>query len=264
MKKILLLSAVTALFFACGSPEEKAVEYPKNNDWNSQNLKGTVKMVETVSYTPDSTGAIGAPDSCCASVEMFDEQGYSTNYERKTAAGTISESSTMTRYEGGQMKEMINMRDGKQSMRFAIDIDADGKYTKASRYDSTNTMDLYYDGITENEFGAVLTGTGHKPDGSVSESFVNKQQGALYIGGIGKDSTGKTTFESTVELNDKGDMVKSTTMNVGKDSTTTKVETMTYDAYDEQGNWTQRTTYDDKGKATKVEKRTITYYEKKE
>jgi inorganic pyrophosphatase len=49
---------------------------------------------------------------------------------------------------------------------------------------------------------------------------------------------------------------------MAKDSTTTKTTTFKYDSYDEQGNWTQRTTFDDKGKATKVIKRTHTYYKK--
>jgi len=45
-----------------------------------------------------------------------------------------------------------------------------------------------------------------------------------------------------------------------KDSTKTEVVTYKYDATDDKGNWTQRTTYNDKGKATKMVKRTITYF----
>jgi hypothetical protein len=43
--------------------------------------------------------------------------------------------------------------------------------------------------------------------------------------------------------------------------TKTEKKTYKYDHYDEKGNWTQRTAYDDKGKPTKVVKRSFTYYE---
>jgi len=77
-----------------------------------------------------------------------------------------------------------------------------------------------------------------------------------------KDSVGKMVYSYKAELNDKGEVAKSTSVEVGKDSTTTKVNTFTYDSFDEQGNWTQRTTYDEKGKATKVVKRAFTYFKK--
>ena len=80
------------------------------------------------------------------------------------------------------------------------------------------------------------------------------------VTGTVTDSTGKTSYTGSVKLNDKGDPIEETTTTPEKDSTKTEVVTYKYDATDDKGNWTQRTTYNDKGKATKVIKRTITYF----
>jgi hypothetical protein len=77
-----------------------------------------------------------------------------------------------------------------------------------------------------------------------------------------KDSTGKVKSSSSYKYNDKGEQVEASNTNITKDSTTTTVTKYTYEAHDEMGNWTQRTTWDDKGKATAVTKRTYTYRKK--
>ncbi len=79
-----------------------------------------------------------------------------------------------------------------------------------------------------------------------------------------KDSTGKVKISSSYKYNDKGEQTEVSNTTITKDSTTTKVTKYTYDAHDEQGNWTQRTTWDDKGKATRVVKRSYTYSKKEE
>ena len=94
----------------------------------------------------------------------------------------------------------------------------------------------------------------------IKSTFDMKYDGPHFIGGTVTDSTGKTSYTGSVKLNDKGDPIEETTTTLEKDSTKTEVVTYKYDATDDKGNWTQRTTYNDKGKATKVIKRTITYF----
>lgn len=257
-------AALAALFCACGTPAEKAAETEvvKYSDWKAQNLKGMVKSIETTSFTPDSTGAVSTPDSCCVEMETYDEKGYTTGYSSKTLTGLPSDEMSMSRHAGGQWKEMVNKKDGKTLSTFSIAIDADGKYIGAKEFDSSGTLTSYYTDLTEDADGNVTGGIMHNPDSSVKSSFEAKYNNGMQISNIAKDSTGKVVFEYNSELNDKGDIIKTTTKETGKDSTTTKVETFTYDSYDEQGNWTQRTTYDEKGKATKVRKRVIAYYTK--
>lgn len=250
------------ILVSCKDSKKETTAVVKNNDWTSQNLKGMVKSTEQTTYTPDSAGKTGEMDSCCIVTEEYDDKGYTTSSTRKDSKGNNGETTTMTRYEKGQMKAVTYSKSGKNTGGMEIDIDKDGKYSGARELDSAGKLLFYYTGITEDEYGAVTSGTRHKPDSSVFGTFKNEYKNGIQVGNSYTDSSGKEMSSSKSELNDKGDVVKTTETNAGKDSTTTTVTTYTYDSWDEQGNWTQRTTYNDKGKATKVTKRTLTYYKK--
>ncbi len=261
MKKLFLAIATTAFLFACNSGEKEAV-VAKNSDWYSQNLKGMVQTMEQSSYTPDSTGKIGEMDSCCIDLDEFDEKGYMLKSVSKDSKGTITWENTMEHYEKGQDKSFTTMKDGKLRSTFNIAIDENGKYTSAQSLDSAGKVRFYYTDLTEDEDGNVTSGKGYNPDSTFSSSFASEYKNGESVSNTSTDSTGKVTFSSKSELNDKGYVAKRTSTRVGKDSTTITVVTYTYDSFDETGNWTQRTTYDDKGKATKVDKRTYTYFKK--
>jgi len=261
MKKLLLLMLTGMVIVSCKN-STKETTVIKNNDWTSQNLKGMVKSTEQTTYTPDSTGKTGEMDSCCIVTEEYDEKGYTTSSTRKDSKGNAGETTNFTRYDKGQMKSVSNSKAGKTTGGMEIEIDKDGKYSGARELDSAGKLLFYYTGITEDEYGAVTSGTRHKADSSVVGTFKNEYVKGIQVGNSYTDSSGKLVYSSKSELNDKGDIAKTTETNVSKDSTTTTVTTYKYDSMDEQGNWTQRTSYNDKGKATKVTKRTITYYKK--
>lgn len=261
MKKILLALAIGAFLFSC-STKKTETEAAKNSDWTGEHLKGKVQSYEQTSYTPDSAGTIGAMDSCCVEIRNYDEKGYNTSLQNKDSKGTLKNETTISRYDGGQAKEIVTMENGKKASSFSIDINKDGKYSGARGYDSTGKLTSFYTDLKEDDYGAVTSGVEHKPDSSVKSSFTTEYDKGMQVGSTAKDSSGKETFSFKADLNDKGDIIKSTTTNVGKDSTTTDLTTFKYDSYDDEGNWTQRTTYNDKGKATKVVKRVYTYYKK--
>lgn len=259
MKKLLLACLTATILFACNNEEKKA-EVAKNSDWFGDNLKGMVQSIEETDYTPDSTGKIGEMDSCCINVEQYDNKGYITSNTQKDSKGNISEESTMARYEKGQVKEFSNTKDGKMTGGFKIQVDDMGKYSGAQEIDSTGNVSFFYTDLGEDENGAVTTGKRHKADSTFFGTFYNEYKNGVQVGNRFTDSTGKEVSNSKSELNDKNDVIKRTNTNVGKDSTVTKVTTYKYDSYDETGNWTQRSTYDEAGKLTKVTKRTLTYY----
>lgn len=261
MKKLLFALTIGSFLFSC-SNEKKETEVAKNSDWVGQNLKGKVQTQEQTSYTPDTTGKIGEMDSCCVITQQFDENGYAISSHSKDSKGNLKEETTISHYDSGQAKDIVTMKDGKKSSSFSIQIDENGKYSGAQAYDSTGKLTSFYTDLKEDDYGQVTAGTEHKPDSSIKSSFISEYTKGIQTGGSGKDSSGKTTYTYKNELNDKGDVVKYTDTDNGKDSTTTKVTTFKYDSYDDEGNWTQRTSYDDKGKATKVLKRTYTYYKK--
>ncbi len=261
MRKLFFAITVGALLVSC-SNNKKETEAAKNSDWTSQNLKGNVQSFEETSYTPDSTGKIDAMDSCCIEIQNFDDKGYTKSYQSKDSKGTLKSETTLSHYEGGRAKEVVNMENGKKVNVISIELDKDGKYSAVQVHDSSGKLTNFYTDLKENDYEETTAGTEHKADSSVASSFESDYNKGIQVGSTGKDSSGKVTFTYKAELNDKGDVVKATTTNITKDSTTTKVITYKYDSYDDQGNWTQRTTYNDKGKATKVVKRKYTYYKK--
>jgi hypothetical protein len=258
MKKFFFLVSSAVVLFACNN--DKTAATAKNTDLNQQNLKGKVQTIEESSYAVDSTGKMGAKDSS-VTLSDFDEKGYQSKQTTKNSAGMVTDETTITHFDNGATKEVTGTSKGKQTFRFVIDIDSSGKYSGAKSYDSTGSQASYFKGLTQDEFGNVLTGTEYKMDNSVKSSFINScDKNGHSTGSVGKDSTGKETFHSTSKLNDKGDVIETTTMTVIKDSTKTETTSYKYDSYDDKGNWTQRTTYNDKGKPTKIIKRTVTYY----
>lgn len=259
MKKILFLLLAAAVFTACSNEEKKTTDAPKNTSLITQNLKGKVQRYEVSSSTIDSTGASKADST--KYVNEFDEKGYQTSSVTKDLNDKVKQSQTFTHYEGGQVKGVVYKNsDGKQTMKWEMTIDSNGKYNGATVYDSAGKVSSIWKELKENEYGQVTAGTEYKENGSVKSSFANNYDKAIYTGGIVKDSSGKETLRNTIKLNDKGDASEQTRTTVTKDSTKTKKFTYKYDSYDEKGNWTQLTTFDEKGKPIKVTKRTFTYY----
>ncbi|MCB0777309.1 MAG: hypothetical protein KDB99_13430 [Chitinophagaceae bacterium] len=263
MRKLSFFLATFLILAACNNSGKDTTSAVTWHDLESENLKGDIASYEETSYKVDSMGNIGEADSCCADVTEYDENGNSIKNVSKDKNGTISGETVMTRHPNGQFKSMSSTKDGKSNGGFRVDIDADGKITLAVAIDSTGKDDVYYTDVTMNDVGEV-TGWKQYDKDSVfrmqGESVYDKHQ---MLSNTIKDSVGTVKNSSTSKYNDKGELIESSFTNVGKDSTTTKVTKYTYDAHDEMGNWTQRTTMED-GKPTKIVKRTYTYRKEEE
>ncbi len=229
---------------------------PKNTELLAYNLKGKVQQTDETATTIDSLG-VSKSDST-VTVTLFDSIGYQTESYTKDASGKKVSEQLFKRNPDGSIAEFKSLKDGKQVSRLTTEM-KDGKYTGGKNYDSTDKQDAYYTDLGNTEYGQVNEGKQHFMDGRVKGTFSSKYQGPLYIGGSSTDSTGKTDYTGTVTLDDKGNTVSetTTTMNIG----VSKTETNTYKyEFDEKGNWTMRTTFNDKGKPTKITKRTISYF----
>ena len=226
-------------------------------DISAENLKGKVQQVETDTYLVDSaTGKMDKLDS--KSIETFDENGYTASYSNFT---TKDSATMLYKYEhnaNGFMLGMVTTKNDKPFSSMKIEVDSLGKYSLATSFDSTGKMDVFYDEITSNEYGQVLSAKGHHPDSTLKMSFINNYDSIYYTGGKSKDSVGKLTYSSSIQLNDKKDPAQMDETSVTRDSTTNTNTTYAYDTWDDKGNWTQQTA-SEKGKPKKIIKRTITY-----
>lgn len=259
MKKMLIIVAGLFILSCNNEKDKEATSEMMPNDLVQSELKGDIALIEETPYKVDSTGAMGEIDSCCISIEEYDEKGYLVKATSKTSAGTISNESVMTHHPNGAWKGMTSMKDGKMQNSMETSMDDKGMYTAAVAKDSSGNLDVYYTDISQTAFGGVTGWKQYDKDSVFRMTGESKYDNYRQVEFITKDSVGNVKSSGTSKYNDKGERIENTFTNVGKDSTTTKVTKYTYETHDDMGNWTQRTTWDDEGKATKIVKRTYTY-----
>lgn len=260
MKRIVFILAGLFFLAACNNSEDKAADKKvKYSDLVNEQLKGNIESIEDSPYQVDSTGKIGAMDSCCIDVTQYDENGNSVKYSSKDSKGTVKRESVFSRHENGLWTGSTDTKDGKPSGSMKVTVDDKGQYTVAQTTDSTGKPDIYYTGITQNEYGQVLGWKQFDKDSVFRQSGESKYEKNLFIGFTAKDSLGNVKSSGASKFNDKGEQIEFANTNITKDSTTTNVTKYTYETHDEMGNWTQRTEWNDKGKAVKITKRAYIY-----
>jgi hypothetical protein len=163
------------------------------------------------------------------------------------------------RHENGLWKGTTDTKYGKAMFSMDTKLNDKGEYVLAESSDSTGKRDYYYTDLTQSEYGQVMHWKQFDKDSIFRMEGDNKYDKNLWMGFTGKDSVGKVKSSSVAKYNDKGEQVEVSNTNVTKDSTTTHVTKYTYDAHDDMGNWTQRTEWNEQGKAVKIIKRAYTY-----
>lgn len=258
MKKIFLILA--GFFAVTCNDNDQTDATPKNSDLIQQNLKGKIQHLEEEPYKVDSIGKVRELDSCCIEISDFDEKGYLTRYHTKDGNQAIKDDFTYTRHENGLMKGWVKATDGKKKASLSIQLTKDGRYGDGQSYDSTGKMDAYYTNVKDNEYNLVTEIKKYKPDSTLEFSWSHMYDKNIWVSTTKTDSSGKIVVSRKAKNDEKGNIIELTRIDVKKDSTTTRVTTYKYDSYDEEGNWTQRTEYNDKGRPVKIVKRNITYY----
>lgn len=264
MKKFSIVLILAFIAFSCNEKKEASTTH---TDWMVDNLKGEVRKIVETPYKVDSTGKIGDMDSCCIDEIDYDSTGNIVKVTSKDSKGNISSEEAFTKYENGLFKEIINTKNGKVASRISIQGE-NGKYSTAQEYDSTGKLSSYYTDIKANEYNQVTSMKRYNTDSTLKSSFETEYDKQIFKGQVNKDSSGKEISRSSAKVDDKGNQVEFSRTatekddKTKKDTTTTKVTKYTYESYDEQGNWTQRTSIDEKGKPSKIVKREITYYKK--
>lgn len=264
MKK-LLIAFIAISFLACNNESETSTASKvKYNEIAAEMLKGDIASYTETTYKTDSTGKIGEMDSCCAADVRIDENGNYIGWTEKDIKGKITNDYTYTRYDDGLFKGYKNTKGGKSLEGLETQTNDKGEYTGAQEFDSTGKLAYYYTNITANEYGQVTAWKQYDKDSVFRETGEGKYDKTLQTSFVIKDSVGKIKSSYAYKYNDKGEQIENSATTVTKDSTTTKVTKYTYDTHDDMGNWTQRTEWDDKGKAVKIIKRVYTYRPKEE
>ena len=256
MKKFSFLVVVAVIAFSCSESKQEAA---KNTDWLQNNLLGKVEQTTETTYKTDSTGKTGEQDSCCVVTVKYDEKGYSSAYTSIDIAGTDKVEGVFSHDDKGSFTGQKYTKNGKPQSSLTVQFE-NGKPSGAQEFDSANKMTFYYTDVTLNDYERLTGFKQYKPDSTLKMSLANTYDKQFLNGTIVKDSVGKETYSSDLKLDDKNNVIESTTKEVTKDSTTNKTTKYRYDSFDDKGNWTQRTEMDGTGKPVKIVKRTITYY----
>ncbi len=241
------------------SETENKITY---SDLVSENVKGDVSSIEETPYKVDSMGKMGDMDSCCVSITDYDENGNSIKQVSKDSKATITNESVLTRHPNGLFKSISNTEKGKNTGGFETRLDENGNISWAGEIDSNGKGGMYYINIMQNEVGEVTGWKQFDKDSVFRGEGEAKYDKHVQLSFTFKDSVGVVKNSNSFMYNDKGERTESSNTNVGKDSTTTTVTKYTYEAHDEMGNWTHRTTWNDKGIATKMVMRKFTYRNK--
>jgi len=261
MKKFFIF--MTGLFLLACNSSEKAESKVKYSDLANDQIKGDIQTIEETPYKADSAGKIGEMDSCCITVLEYDANGNNTKYTSKDSKGTVKNESIYTRHENGLWIGSNDTKEGgKPSGSMKVSVDDKGQYGVARTFDSTGKPDVYYTTLGQNEFGQVSAWKQYDKDSVFRQEGEAKFDKNLQISFTIKDSVGKEKQTYASKYNDKGEQTENSSTTITKDSTTTKVTKYTYESHDDMGNWTQRTTWDEKEKATAITKRTYTYRKK--
>lgn len=262
-KNFIVLAFITASFIACNNETETESKI-RYNEIAAEMLKGDIASYVETTYKTDSTGKIGEMDSCCIADVSIDENGNYTGWIEKDLKGTITNNYTYTRYDDGLFKGYKNTKSGTSAEGLETQVNDKGEYTGAQEFDSTGKLVFYYTNVTANEYGQVTGWKQYDKDSVFRQQGEGKYDKTLQSSFVMKDSVGNVKSSYAYKYNDKGEQIENSNTTITKDSTTTKVTKYSYETHDDMDNWTQRTEWDDKGKAVKIIKRVYTYRPKEE
>jgi len=260
MTKALILLAGLFLLACNNEKGKEAGKKVKYSDIDVEMLKGDIQSYEEVSYKTDSSGKMGEMDTCCANLTAYDENGNATTFNSKDAKGMMKYASVYSRLENGLWTGSTDTKEGgKPAGSMKVDVDDKGQYGYAHTFDSTGKPDIYYTTSGQNEFGQVQSWKQYDKDSVFRQEWEATYDKKLMISSIMKDSVGNIKQKYSAKYNDRGEITENSTTKITKDSTTTTANKFTYESHDENGNWTQRTEWNDKGKAVRIIKRTYAY-----
>ena len=261
MKKIMIPCIAILVFAGCNDAEDLKLK-PVPSDLFIEKLSGNVYLIEETPFQADSTGKIGEADTCCVSIWDYDNNGYVKIFTQRAYGGGVKEENFYERYENGLWKSSKTLKKKLPGGTFETTIDKNGNYITAIEYDSVGNAVHYYNDLTQNENGQVLTWKEFDKDSVFRTEGANTFDTLLLRTSFTlKDSVGNIKSTTSFKYNAKGELIEETKAETAKDSTspTVTVTKYTYETHDDHGNWTQRTTWNDQGKATKIHQRVYNY-----
>lgn len=258
MHRAFLLCLTFYLIQACSDDGNSKPELVKS-DMALAKISGQVYSIEEIPFRVDSNGKIVDTDSAYT-ITDYDTLGNIKSRTIRKSSGAIIEETFFERYENGMWKSSRTKKEGQTAGSAETTINRKWQYTDKLVYDETGKKIRSYSDITQNENGQILSWKLFNKDSIFSEEIIYTYDSLfLKTETLIKDMDGNAKSRTSYIYNEKGELTEQTkTENLGGVAEIT-VTRYTYDTHDENGNWTQRTAWNDQGKALQVVKRTYSY-----
>lgn len=265
MKLRLYLLLALAIASSCSdSGENKKGTKTKYSDLRAESIVGDVQFMKITQFTCDSTGKKAEMMDCCSTLFEYNEDGNLVKQVSTNKEGKVTEEETTTIHENGLRVSSTTMRDGKKTRHMELNVNDSGKYTGGKVLDSANQLQMFYTDLVANDYGQPVSFTLYNKDSSIMMKEIAKYNGNKVLNYVQTDKDGKEIARYENKYNDKGEMTEQVVIEKSENGEQKNITRHTYDEYDEKGNWTKTTRWDDKGKALGVMKREFTYRTVKE
>jgi hypothetical protein len=271
MKRLFPFFILTLFALACNNTEKASEEAAEETSESvrsylqNAHLNGKIKTITETSYTPGEDGSIGEPDSCCVVITQFSEAGFIVTETETTSSGEESSVYNEERNADGKYVSGTVTEGGVQVWKRVVNRDDAGEVINAQDFDTSGQIYRTYALIERNDYDQPVKGQSLDADSTYLGTWSWQYIDGNRVGRGWVDSSGVQLVSRIGEVNDKGWVSKVTDVSIDAESgdTTTVIETYTYDAMDDAGNWTQMTKSKD-GKVAQVLKRTYEYYAEEE
>ena len=268
MKNVLPFFILALFAFACTDGQKKSEDGAEDtaevvrSTLQNMHMNGNIKSITETPYTPGEDGSIGDMDSCCLEVKQYNRAGFLTTESETNNAGEEESVYSVVYSDDNKYVSGTVVEDGAEVWKRMVERDDEGEFIHALDYDTTGQVYRRHTVEERNEYDQPVSGKTYDGDSTYLGTWGWQIIDGARAGRSWVDSAGVQLLSRIGEVNDNGWVSKVMVVSIDAETgdTTKAVETYSYDAMDDAGNWTQRTKSED-GKAVKVSKRTYEYYE---
>jgi hypothetical protein len=258
MKTVFFLLFIITVAISCNETKEKKTEV-SYSALRTTNFKGDISSIKVTSYTCDSTGRMGEMEDCCITIQQYNEDGNVYKQISINKEGKTIEEETKDFYENGLVKVQTTIQNGKKMRTIKSTINEEGKYTSLIFLDSTDNLQMYMTDLIINEFAQPVSFTQYDKDSTIIMKEEAKYDENKLLSYFQTDKDGKLIARYENKYNAKDEFIESSVVEMTENGEQKMVTKYTYDEYDDKGNCTKRTQWNEHGKALGIIKMEFSY-----
>jgi hypothetical protein len=254
--KTILIVANLALATSCSYTKDKKVKYAVSAE---KRIKGNVQYIKETGYTCDSAGNIIEMEDCCIGRDEFNEDGNIVRQQITDKSGKPVMDIKITLKKNGLRETLTVSKEGKTISFVQNYFDDQGKYASQIIRDSANAIQKYYIIEKINDYGQWVKFSEYNKDSALVMKENSVFENSMLLKAWQTDKNGETLATYDFKFDDKDNLIEIIIVEFTETGEKKTITRYTYDEFDGNGNWVKRTSWNEKGKAFKVEQREFIY-----